>query len=182
MEGESTEKEPEITFEHDCPIEEIANFLSEDSADKEGRIKHTPEEAEERIRGFLEKPNVVEVILRRDGELIGCAFSYEQDEEGFRERIPYAQIFTRVAERVFMIKGVHIKSQYRGQGFGQMVVEKLMQDTHQKGATKLVLATFPEKDNPARMLYEKLGFKEVAPNQPADKFYMQYEYPEENKK
>ena len=87
MVGESTEKEPEIIFEHDCPVEELADFLSADSVDKESRIKHTPEEAKERIKSFLAKPNVVELILRSNGELAGCAFTYEQDKEGLKKYI-----------------------------------------------------------------------------------------------
>ena len=56
MIGESTEKEPEITFEHDCPVEELASFLSQDSGQGEDRrIRHTPESAEKRINGFMEK-------------------------------------------------------------------------------------------------------------------------------
>ena len=179
MAGEPTEKEPEIIFEHDCPIEEIGALLSKDSVDKEGRIKHTPKEAEERIKSFRAKPNVTELILRKDGELIGSAFSFEQDEKELKEKVPYAKFFTKDGDRVFLIKGVHIGYQHRGKGFGQMTVERLMLETRQKGATKLVLATFPEKDNPARRLYEKLGFKEVAPNQAPHNFYMSYEYPEE---
>ncbi len=180
MEGEPTEKEPEVTFEHDCPIEEIADFLSEDSVnEKDNRIKHTPKEAEERVKGFREKPNVTELILRKDGELVGCAFSYEQDEQGLKEKVPCAEFFNTDKDRVFEIKGVHIKSQHRGEGLGQVIMEKLMADTKQKGATKLVLSTFFEEDNPARRLYEKLGFKEVASKQDPHNFYMQYEYPEE---
>jgi ribosomal protein S18 acetylase RimI-like enzyme len=55
-----------------------------------------------------------------------------------------------------------------------------MSETRRKGATKLILST-PKKTDPipARRLYEKLGFREVAPNQDQRSFYMQYEYPEE---
>ena len=158
-----TAEEPKITFEYNCQIEELANFLSEDSINKETLLrKHTPKEAEERIKYFLAKPNVIELILRRDGELIGCAFSFEKDSQ-------------EPKERVFEIKGVHIKSKYRKQGFGKIITEKLMQDTKQKGATKLVLSA----TDVARRLYEKLGFKEGTPNHHPDSFNMQYEYPKE---
>jgi len=166
MVGEIIEKEPEIVFEHECPIEEIAGFLSEDTIDKDGHKKHTLKEAEGRIKGFLAKPNVTELILRRDGELVGCAFSFEHPEEELKGK-----------ERVFEIKGVRVKFQYQKQGLGRMMVERLMIDTKQNGATKLVLST--EEDNPARRLYKKLGFTEVALNQDPRSFHMQYEYPKE---
>lgn len=180
MAGQATKKEPKIIFEHDCPIEEVAAFTWEIHVEKHGLPKKsTPEGSEERIKSFLLRPNATELILRKNGELIGCAFSFEESEEELKKEVPYANFFTRPGERVFQIKGVDIKLEYRGQGFGQMIMEKIMSEARQKGATKLILST-PEKDPiPARRLYEKLGFIEVTPNQQPDSFYMQYKYPEE---
>jgi len=78
------------------------------------------------------------------------------------------------------VREVNVSSQYRRQGFGQMMMERIMDESRQKGATKLVLSTYPEEDDPANRLYKKLGFKEVAPNQDEHSYYMVYEYPKEN--
>lgn len=183
MEGESKEKEPEITFDQSCPLEEVAAFSLENRANRDDpNSKVTIEDSKERIKGFLGRPNATEIILRRDGELIGCAFSSEENEEDLRKKVPYANFFTNPQDRVFQIKGVVIKSEYRGQGFGKIIMEKIMGQTREAGATKLILTTFPEKDNPAHRLYEGLGFKETAPNQDSRSFYMQYEYPQKEEK
>ncbi len=181
MEGETTEKEPEVTFEHDCPMEELAALMWEVHAEKHGLPKDSaPQGSEEVIRGIMAKPNATELILRKDGELIGCAFSFEESEKELKKEVPCANFFTRNGERVFKIKGVNIKLEYRGQGFGKKMMAQLVEETGQKGATKLILSTPKNSDPiPARRLYEKLGFREVAPNQPQDSFYMQYEYSEE---
>jgi len=174
---EEIKKEPEITFEHDCPIEEVAALTWEVHAEKHGLSKDSaPQGSTERIKSFLARPNATELVLRRDGELIGCNFSFEENEEELKKEVPYANFFTRPGERVFLLKGLNIKLKYRGQGFGQMLMDQTMAETKQKGATKLILS-IPEKDPmPAKKMYEKLGFKEVAPNQDARSFYMVYEY------
>lgn len=175
-----SEKEPEITFENNCPLEEVAALTHQIHVEQHGSDdESTLEESEARIKGFLERLNATELVLRRDGKLVGCAFSFEETEEEIKKEVPHANLFIRAGERVFQIKGVNIKQEYRGQGLGQMIMEKIMAETRQKGATRLFLSTYPEEDNPARRLYEKLGFREVAPNQQPRSFYMQYEYPEE---
>jgi len=138
----------------------------------------TAKDTEARIEGFLKRPNATEVVLRKDGELVGCAFSFEESEGEIKKEIPYANLFAKPKTRVFQIKGVNIRRNHRGQGLGQMITEKIMEETKKKGATKIVLSTFPEKDNPAPNLYQKLGFQEVAPNQDPKSFYMVYEYVE----
>lgn len=175
---EAVEKEPEIVFEHDCPIEEVAALTWEVHAEKHDLPENsTPQGSVERIKSFLARPNVTELVLRRDGELIGCNFSFEESEEELKKEVPHANFFTRPGERVFLLKGLNIKLKYRGQGFGQMLMERTMDETRRKGATKLILS-IPEKDPaPAKKMYEKLGFREVAPNQHERSFYMQYEYP-----
>jgi len=180
--GEPKQEEPKITFKNTCQIAELADFMLEVHKKRFPDDDKTIEDSKERIKGFLEMQNATELVLRRDGELIGCAFSFEEIEEDLRKKCPYADFFARQGERVFQIKGVNVKLEYRGQGFGKMIMEEIMSKSREKGATKLILSTFPEKDNPARRLYEKLGFREAAPNQDPRSFYMQYEYPEEKLK
>ncbi len=179
MAGETTEKEPEITFEHECPIEEVAGFISVLRTGEDHRRKFNLEQAEQRVNYYLEKPNAAELILRRDRELIGCAFTYEQYKEELKKEIPGVEIFSREGERVFCVREVDVKAQFRGQGFGRQIMERVMQEARQKGATKIILSPFPYEDNPAYHLYKKLGFQEVAPDQDPHNFYMSYEYPEE---
>ena len=181
MGGEPTDKKSEIKFENDCPIEEVADLTYQVHLENNGPTENGVKDSEKRIQGFLDRPNATEVILRIDGELVGCAFSFEESKDNLKKEVPYADFFTNPEERVFHAKGLNIKREYRGQGFGQMLTEQIMAEARQKGATKIILTT-PWKDPlPARKLYEKLGFKEVAPNQLPDSFYMQYEYTKEEK-
>ena len=57
-----------------------------------------------------------------------------------------------------------------------MIMERIMLEAKQRGATKLVLSTYPEENDPANKLYKKLGFEEVAPNQDERNYYMMYEF------
>jgi len=174
------EKKPELKFEHSCPIDEIAQFISDVRAGQDRRMKLNPEQAVERIEYFLEKPNVIELILKRDEELIGCAFAYEQYKKDLAEEILDVNLFSRDGERIFSIREVDVKAEHRGKGFGRIIMERIMREANQKGATKLVLSTFPDEDNPAYQLYKKLGFKEVSQKQDPIHFYMSYEYERTN--
>ena len=179
------EDEPIIEIEYNCPIEEVSAFvLNTRAQDGSGRrTQFTPEQLRERLQSFLDMPNAVEIILKRNREIVGCAFSYEQDEEGLKKEVPYVNFFTDKGDRVFKIREVNVDPQYRRKGFAQAMMEQLIVDLRQKGATKLVLSTYPEEDDPANKLYKKLGFKEVAPNQEEHNYYMVYEYDSaENKK
>lgn len=170
------EKQPEIRFENNWPIEEVAALVSEvrnQEADywksrgkKETiRQRYTPEEAEERLRKLLENPNAIELILTVDGELAGCGFAIEQPEEELKEELkelPKVNLFSTGKERVFSIKEVDLKSKHRGIGLGRMMMEEIMRQASESGATTLLLSTPPDKDFTALNLYERLGFKEIA--------------------
>jgi len=60
------------------------------------------------------------------------------------------------------ITRIYTDENYRGQGIGKMIVEKLERIAVEKGYTKLVLDTW-KKSASARALYEKMGYCEVPP-------------------
>lgn len=152
----------EVSFGHDCSIEDVAGLMLEIHTEKYGEEnKSSMEKSVDRIKGFLAKPNSTEITLRASGELVGCVFSFEK-EEG-----------------VFEIKGLNVKAKYRGRGFGRKLMEEIIEKTLEKGAKKMILS-LPEKDpEHAKRLYEKLGFNESAPNQDSKHFYMEYGCPRE---
>ncbi|KKP31677.1 MAG: hypothetical protein A2312_04195 [Candidatus Staskawiczbacteria bacterium RIFOXYB2_FULL_32_9] len=173
---QKNEEGPKIIFENDCPLDELAALALQIHLEKNKPCSSDIEYAKKRLQGFLDRLNATELVLRIDGELVGSAFSFEETEEELEKEIPYVNFFTRPSERVFQIKGVNIKLKYRGQGLGQKITEQIIDRTRQKGATKIILSTPGEKDGPAQKLYEKLGFKEVAPDQSPQSFYMVREY------
>ncbi len=174
---EQDKKEPKMEFKTDYPIKDLAKFISYIRSDKEERRgKVSPEVAEERIKYMLEKPNAIELTLEIDGTLVGCAFSYEEDRERLEKDVPYINFFSKKGERVFKIREVDVHPDYRRQGFGTIVMEEIMKRLKEKGATKLVLSTFPEKENKANRLYTGVGFREVAPDQDEHNYYMSYDY------
>lgn len=180
------EKSPELKFEHDWPIDELAQFVSDvrakegehwEKAGKVHRRTFSPKEVAERIERYQKNPDSTEVVLTRDGELIGCVFSFEQSEEELAKEIPGVDLFSTDKDKVFSIRELDIKDQCRGQGYGRMIMKQIMQEARQKGATKLVLSTFPFEELPAFQLYKKLGFKSITPEKgDIDSFYMAYDF------
>jgi len=181
--GESqTEKKPGIKFEHDWPIEELAHFVSDVRTEEDNhefrRQILTPEQVREKLENYLKNPNAIELVLTIGDELIGCAFSFEEFREDLEKQIPGINLFSDGIERIFCIREVDVKKKYRGRGFGRMIIEEIMQEVEQKGATKIILSTFPYEDNPAFRLYKKIGFKGVAPMAEQIKksfYYMSYD-------
>ena len=172
------EGEPEVSIEYSCPIEELAVFISS-TREKDGdrrRTQFTPEQAKERLQGFIDQPGVIEIVLRKNKEVIGCAFSYEVGEKELKKSVPYANFFNKTSDRIFKVREVNVDPIQRNKGFGQMIMERIMLEAKQRGATKLVLSTYPEENDPANKLYKKLGFEEVAPNQDERNYYMMYEF------
>jgi len=165
---------PKPRFEHECPLEEIAKFISDIRTGEDGRMKLSPEKAAERIGYYLGHPNAWELILRKESELIGCTFAYEKSRDELLKEVSGADKLLEDGDRVFEIREVGIKPQYRGKHNGQKIMEEIMEEAKQKGATKLVLSTFP--GTVAHKLYKKLGFKEVSDQQDPKNFYMTYKF------
>ena len=175
-ESRQEREELELKFERECLVDELAQFISNLRTGEDHRMKLSQEQAIERIEYYLKYPNAIELILREGGELIGCAFAYEQSKEELDKEVPGVNLFSRDGERIFTVREVDVKAQRRGRGYGRRIMEEIMREARVKGATKLLLSPFPYEDNPAYKLYKRLGFKEVSPDQDPQNFYMSYEY------
>jgi len=181
-EESAPEDEQELRFEFGCPLEEVAQLASDVRMGETARRKRdrlNPEQAAKRLQMYLSKPNAIELVLRKGEELIGCAFSYEQFAEELEKEIPVpgVNLFSREGERVFALRELDVKFSQRGYGFGQLIMERIMQEAQQKGATKLLISVFPDKDNIGFQMYKKLGFEAVAPKQNTNYYYMSYDCP-----
>ena len=111
-----------------------------------------PETFQTRLRAF---PNGF-IILIADNEIAG----YGCSEKWLTEREPGLDESSLVTHqpdgRIFCITGMAVKTQYRGRGYGLLILDKLMEIAHNEGCRKIVLET-----THAQGLYLKRGFKTV---------------------
>lgn len=78
---------------------------------------------------------------------------YEEDDEVLR---PYAIL---EQDNSLYISGVAILPEFRGRGYGQQLMQLAEQRASEQALNTLSLIVF--EDNPARQLYESLGYREV---------------------
>jgi GNAT superfamily N-acetyltransferase len=96
------------------------------------------------------QPGDAGVIALDDGFPVGAAW-YRL----FREEAPgYGFVDEATPELA-----IAVVPSRRGRGFGEMLLEALMQRAREEGHGRLSLAV--ERDNPALRLYERFGFNEV---------------------
>jgi GNAT superfamily N-acetyltransferase len=55
------------------------------------------------------------------------------------------------------LMNVYVRPKYRGQGYGRQIASWLVDQARQRGITKIYL----ESSECARMMYRKMGFKEM---------------------
>lgn len=96
------------------------------------------EEQKERLRQDLEKHLSHKKIIKIDNKPIGV----------------YA--VHRTADGDLFINEISILKEYQKKGIGRNILENQLEENHQKGI-RTILQVF--KDNPAKRLYEQLGFK-----------------------
>ena len=81
-------------------------------------------------------------IIYNDEEPVGMALYYDLDEE---EEYDFSQFF--------------IDERYQGNGYGYEVASLILQMMKDDGRYDKVVLCYIEGDEPARKLYEKLGFR-----------------------
>jgi ribosomal protein S18 acetylase RimI-like enzyme len=77
------------------------------------------------------------LILEREGQPIGRLYLFEEDKE-------------------FTIVDISLVPEARGQGIGAVVIEDVFATAREKAKT---VSIHVEKNNPARRLYDRLGFE-----------------------
>jgi RimJ/RimL family protein N-acetyltransferase len=89
------------------------------------------------------------VIAEVDGNIVGGGSAI------IKEGKPY-NVFNRYAFLGFM----YVEPAYRGQGINKLIIEKLMEWSHENGLSEVRLQVY--SDNlPAIRAYEKVGFKKI---------------------
>jgi GNAT superfamily N-acetyltransferase len=88
-----------------------------------------------------------------------------------RGDVPIGRLYTREGETMLHIVDILIDPAERGAGIGAALLESLAAQAHAAGK---VLSIFVESYNPARRLYERLGFVQVGEPQG---FYIEMEIP-----
>ena len=96
------------------------------------------------------RPGDVVVVADHEGTAVGCAFArlFTEDEHG------HGFVDTSTPEM-----GIAIEAGHRGRGLGIRLLEHLHAELERQGIARVSLSV--ELDNPARRLYERLGYVEV---------------------
>jgi ribosomal protein S18 acetylase RimI-like enzyme len=116
------------------------------------RTAEKPETYQLRLTAF---PNGF-VILVADNEIaaFGCSEKWLTEREPGLDENP---LTTHQPEgRIFHIKAMAVKKEYRERGYGLLVLDKLIEIAHSEGCKKIVLEATHSQD-----LYLKRGFKTV---------------------
>lgn len=97
----------------------------------------------------LKDPAAAVIVAEIDGNVVGSGSAVIRDGKDY-----YA--FKQYAFLGFM----YVEQEYRGQGVNQLIIEKLIDWSHQKGLTEIRLQVYDD-NVPAVKAYEKAGFKKI---------------------
>lgn len=116
--------------------------------------------------GTAENPETFQLRLKAfpDGFIIlvagneiaayGCSEKWMTEREPGLDENPIAT--HQFEGRIFCITAMAVKTEYRGRGYGLLILDKLIEIAHQEGCKKIILET-----THAQGLYIKRGFKTV---------------------
>ena len=94
------------------------------------------------------------LLLQADGEPVGAAWlRLWNDTEN-----SYGYVASGVP-----VLGIALRREWRGQGYGRELINRLLERAKEDGATEVSLSV--EKDNPSRFLYQSVGFVTVDENE-----------------
>lgn len=118
----------------------IRDSLEDFNAVKPGTVYF--DETTDRLSDVFSAPRSAYFVIEVDGELAGGAGIF-----------PTEGLPTDTCELVKM----YVSKKFRGKGYGQMLLEKCMQQAKQEGFKKMYIESMPELSN-ALGMYEKNGF------------------------
>ncbi len=61
------------------------------------------------------------------------------------------------------MKRLFLRPEFRGRGFGRVLVKRVIEEARQMGYTQMCLDTLPGRMDQAVALYKSIGFKEIEP-------------------
>ena len=116
--------------------EPLAYWITKDNLEK------TNEKTEEEWRNDLRDPNSVILLSKNNNIPIGMAQALLKTE----------------AENKWGIRRVYLNKDFRGSGFGEKIMNQLLDEIRKRGGKKAVLNVVDTQEA-AKKMYEKLGFK-----------------------
>ena len=122
----------------------IRDSLEEFNAAKPGTVYF--DEITDRLSDVFSTPRSAYYVMDVNGELAGGGGFY-----------PTEGLPTDTCELVKM----YVSKKFRGNGYGQMLLEKSMQQAKKAGFTKMYIESMPELSN-ALGMYEKNGFEYIS--------------------
>lgn len=121
----------------------IRDSLKEFNAAKPGTVYF--DESTDRLSNVFSMPRSAYFVIDVNGELAGGGGIY-----------PTEGLPTDTCELVKM----YVSKKFRGNGYGQMLLEKCMQQAKKEGFKKMYIESMPELSN-ALGMYEKNGFEYI---------------------
>ncbi len=97
----------------------------------------------------IKEPNAEVVIAEVNGEIVGGGSAIIKDGKTYNTFGQYS-----------FLGFMYVEPAYRGQGVNKLIIEKLVEWSHEKGFKEIRLQVY--SDNiPAIRAYEKVGFKKI---------------------
>ncbi|MDB5237945.1 MAG: family N-acetyltransferase [Candidatus Kaiserbacteria bacterium] len=127
-----------MTSSSDNALKEINNLLLQ--------LRRDPSEplgTEQHLSAIISDKNIIFIAVRDEGKIVGMATAYLAQKFG---------------KKTGFVEDVVVDEAYRGQGLGQKIMEVLIQEAKNAGATQLYLTSGPDRVA-AQKLYMRLGFK-----------------------
>lgn len=109
---------------------------------------NTPRASLESMQALLQEKNIVMVTVNDDDAIIGVATLY---------------LMPKVGKLVSHLEDVVVSSEYRGQGLGEQLVQKVIDLAKELGVASIALTSRPARVA-ANKLYQKLGFVQKETN------------------
>lgn len=97
------------------------------------------------LPGKYAKPDGRLLLASADGSLAGCI------------------ALRKLKDGICEMKRLFIRDEFRGQGIGNALIEKLTEEARITGYQKMRLDTYPPKMSKAVRLYESHGFRQIEP-------------------
>jgi putative acetyltransferase len=99
------------------------------------------------LPGDYAPPGGTLVLARMDGALAGCVAAHRWDEGSCE------------------MKRLYVRDAFRGTGCGRALVQHVIDWARAAGFRRVVLDTLPSMGD-AQLMYERFGFREIAPYRP----------------